>query len=698
MTLYYRLMGLVAAACSRGSRFRINGIGAHYFFIGAAAVIGIIFALDSNDHSRNFGKPPVPYTVATSAQASAGDYVSITGTVASDIHISSSGSSDDNYSVLYDPKTKAALLITNAPAARTGQVTVTGLLYQVPTDLSSHLADIAGYNVTDAWVLRNGTTPNDPRTGNIVLGIVGVFLAILIASSLQKHIIFEKVPQPYRLGEAAVDTGEATNIDMRYSGRLLLPGKAVNRFLSVPVSLVVTPTGKLAFASRINASVSQQVGPMIDRDGVWSSVVEPGTLRGIDSGRQYVGTSIRPALRIRYEDANFKKKRETMTVLSFASEAERDAARRMIEQSPQEVAAIVQRPAPAAAPAFPAPSAQPKPMVDPSPAAIAQPTAAAAIVEPIMSAPDMSPFVPYKHSGKCPPAGVLLLLAGALVVGAVTGTVYHFLAKFMDIPIVSPILAGLVAGGITGTLVKAARCRNPRVLLVIGVLAGLFAYGARLVADSQEIRPMIVRAFTRHYVQAGLPPAQAVARAEARLDPVTTLRVYLVVGSQVGVVLTDTHSSSYNISTSGGAQNVGGTVVSGIWYWLLLLAELICCAIAAGALAQLSLNQSAYCEQSGVWMTSTVLAKLAPRQTDQTTALVNARDWNALRRLKPQGAMNDQNFVRVTLRRCPVCESGTLMVDTQAGNQVKRLLHVHIDPSTVATLSTAPLPVSTATL
>ncbi len=103
----------------------------------------------------------------------------------------------------------------------------------------------------------------------------------------------------------------------------------------------------------------------------------------------------------------------------------------------------------------------------------------------------------YSHSGRFNPAGVVLMIAAALVVGPLLGVVYGYVVAFNPFIYIN-FLATLFAGGIAGMLVgkmsRPGKVRSLGVCAVAGVVAGigfqytqwwatLHYYGAEVAID-----------------------------------------------------------------------------------------------------------------------------------------------------------------------------------------------------------------------
>src|SRR5688572_4052988 len=85
----------------------------------------------------------------------------------------------------------------------------------------------------------------------------------------------------------------------------------------------------------------------------------------------------------------------------------------------------------------------------------------------------------YRHSGMIPIGGLLLTLAGGLVVGVVGAIAYAYLLRWIPIIylcILLPLALGGLIGFVVGLLARAGRLRNNAITLALVVLVTLVAY------------------------------------------------------------------------------------------------------------------------------------------------------------------------------------------------------------------------------
>lgn len=263
----------------------------------------------------------------------------------------------------------------------------------------------------------------------------------------------------------------------------------------------------------------------------------------------------------------------------------------------------------------------------------------------------------YRASGRCPAASVLGLLLAAILGGVLLGGVYHLVGRFLDVPVLFAVLAGMGAGGVVALGVLMGRCRNPALAFLFGLLAGLLMYGARTTFDAYQVRPLMVEGFTRAVARDNrLSPGEARVFVERMLDPRQTVTRFLEFQSRVGITITSGYSSRSQ-----------GTPVKGTWFWLLFAAEMSLAGIVGGAVARESALRP-YCETCQRWLDRHVLFKGNPGLTQTVLGAVRVRDWEGLAGL-PTGQFNEQNHCAAVVTRCAGCQDAAVTVETTSANK-----------------------------
>ena len=462
--------------------------------------------------------------------------------------------------------------------------------------------------------------------------------AFFAASLLRQHIIFESTGGWRNVG--AQDSGLAyAPEDVRYSGRLFLPGKGSCRFLSVPAVMSASPAGTPIFAAQLDASISFLGSILQDRSGLWLSEIKEGTRPRVERGLQYVGLSVRPALRITYVDAQSARQYPITSVISFGAEEDCEQARQLLES--REMTRVE---------ALSVPEANP------------------------VAIPPQDRLPVYKFSGQCPPSGALRLTAGALVLGILAGCLYHYAALLLDVALVMPALAGLLAGFPFILMAKKVRCRSLRLIVLLGAVAGITVVGSRIMFDSVDARPAMVRTLAGSLSASGMQASQAQSLAESELTPVRTLEAYERSQAWSGVSIK--------------MSDMPATRVSGFGYWLLLGLNTLT-AVLGSLICFEAIYRDPYCEKDGQWMQGVSIAHLAMGQTAAVEFAVHTRDWATLAGMTPNMAVDKQRFCEVMLHLCPTCGAGAILVVNSASMKMHNTGHLCLDAEDVQRLEEA---------
>lgn len=291
--------------------------------------------------------------------------------------------------------------------------------------------------------------------------------------------------------------------------------------------------------------------------------------------------------------------------------------------------------------------------------------------------PPLQEIAPPRASGKCPPRAVLLLLLAGIVAPLIVGGVYHLVARFIDLLILFPFVAGAGTGMALAIAVGRGKCRNPAVTIVFALIAGVMTYGTRWYLDSQHRRPDMVAAFSEALAtEQKLPPAEARAALERYLDPIRTLRVYLELTAEAGISIGRRSSS---------ISRRGGITLQGPLFWLLLLAET---GIVVGVAIVFSKGAAsgAFCEKCEVWESESTLFRVHPSQSDALLENVRAQAWEEIGNLPVGGEVSDKIHCDMVITRCDKCADTRVTVRSKGGGGKRRLFHARLAPESVARL------------
>jgi hypothetical protein len=103
------------------------------------------------------------------------------------------------------------------------------------------------------------------------------------------------------------------------------------------------------------------------------------------------------------------------------------------------------------------------------------------------------------------------LAYGATAVGAgvMIGALYNLVTRHVELAVVFPLLAGLVAGALTAIVIRLTRPGSLRGLAVACVAAGALAYASSFYFDYQEYRADIAHAGGAHLSAADVDQTEA---------------------------------------------------------------------------------------------------------------------------------------------------------------------------------------------
>jgi hypothetical protein len=240
--------------------------------------------------------------------------------------------------------------------------------------------------------------------------------------------------------------------------------------------------------------------------------------------------------------------------------------------------------------------------------------------------------------------GLLPALLGAVIVGII----YHFVARFFDLLILFPLVAGGLTGAVLAALARKNKVRSVGAMVFMGILCGLVCYGTREFSDSLKVREQVIAEGSAE-IAGKNPKLRPVVESSMRqeLTPVAFFPMYLEAAAQEG----------FSISRHPGSSS--GAPVSGWGFWAIFIfdALLICGAATAVAAGQAS---SAFCEACDDWYTDDmVISSLHPNQGEEALRLLQSGDYAGMGNLRGEGA-DDKMHTDLLLSKCKGCGVGHL--------------------------------------
>jgi hypothetical protein len=247
---------------------------------------------------------------------------------------------------------------------------------------------------------------------------------------------------------------------------------------------------------------------------------------------------------------------------------------------------------------------------------------------------------------------MLITFVGGVVVAVAAGSVFYGLDLILpvSIPLLYPALAGGLVGLATLRLGSTiGRCRNPRLAVLVAVLAGSAAWGTGHVAGYLQFRSEAYSSLLGQHPQA--QPAQ--------IDRVIDLWLADQTGQSgfIGYMLLKAASTSIEIQhvVSGAAlppMSLSGAGLIG--YWLVELA------VTAGVAGYFNRNYSKapYCDKCHAWRRYRTLVIGTSANLDDTVGQLRQHNISAALfslRQRPEG-----NIVRLEVEYCPTCYDSRL--------------------------------------
>jgi hypothetical protein len=324
--LYY-LLGVVARINAGMWRFRINFMPSNVLAIGAMVVGGYVNLNDAIESSHN-ASTPVTLSIAQIHDSASlpQNYVAVTGL---DIPkaLYEYGDKDasgeitrveTSWSPLLDRENQRVLLVQHAgrtPGGRAHEGTVTGMLRELAPDirrtLATHNDSVQGVPVETRYMLVAGEQPANSMSSALWAAVLFGMVALFAIASIKRNTIFQRTD----LGSPVSKVKSVDSIKVGTTGTFTLDpsGRAIEqRFINMPSVLGHLEDGNPVLMSNIDASSRFMGIKTSDRKGIWSVVIQAGSMRDPQIGFFYWGTKRRPALRFAYTGGGRGVKRQAI--------------------------------------------------------------------------------------------------------------------------------------------------------------------------------------------------------------------------------------------------------------------------------------------------------------------------------------------------------------------------------------------------
>lgn len=266
------------------------------------------------------------------------------------------------------------------------------------------------------------------------------------------------------------------------------------------------------------------------------------------------------------------------------------------------------------------------------------------------------------------PASFLQLLP-VLPVAILIGIVYHFIAQYLDLLILFPLVVGACVGGVLASLAKKHKVRSKFVLCAFAIAGGLLSFGARWAGDAFQAREEFISS-SASQLSNGNAALEAKAQTFLRntYPPAKFLPLYLQAVAKQGMTISSHGSSSSNAPITGTA------------FWVFVLADAL---IMCGTATAIAWGQatSPFCLGCDSWYgTEMTVSRLHLNQAGEAANMAKSGNWTGLGELRSEGA-TEKSYCDVLLSKCPSCSTGKLTVKSRSNNSVKTLWSNAVSPA-----------------
>jgi hypothetical protein len=275
----------------------------------------------------------------------------------------------------------------------------------------------------------------------------------------------------------------------------------------------------------------------------------------------------------------------------------------------------------------------------------------------------------YRHSGKAPVRGVLLLGSASILGGAAIGLVMFGSSILIYLVLVFPVVFAFAGFILLGRAVVAGKVRNPHIATLFGVLIGLAIYASFHVAEYYRFSNLLIESISSSIPSDRLANIDRAATVSNILESTTGQRGllgYLRLTAMEGFSITHLFASE-----DSGIRLTGTAVYA---YWLVEATIIIGLTTAGGRMA----GSQPFCEKCEGWFKT--LGHFGSIPSKDEVAFINLLRQNDLKEASKL-VLNDGDALPPNLElyvgTCKCGSSGQALLSTKKttigrDNRVKR--------------------------
>ncbi len=296
----------------------------------------------------------------------------------------------------------------------------------------------------------------------------------------------------------------------------------------------------------------------------------------------------------------------------------------------------------------------------------------------------------------------ILVTAILGTVTAILGAVLIWLWEISPLPtlvLITPILQGIIVGGVFGYMVGRLQMRNPRIAAVVAFSCGLLSYSLVHVGHHLQAVSSIAAELRSSIESDASVPAEKKSELLAKIDadPAAMVDPFLVMRTGSSGLL-----GTLKLRNELGVQ-VKGAHVTGWFLWLLWGAEALLVAGTGAAMASAAASKP-YCEDCGYWchfqpdllvlpgvLSEPLVKAVSEDNLEETKAVINKIEVN-----------DGTGLVGVSLHSCPHCEQSFADIShrVKRGNAMKIIpltKQLRVSPEMANVIKAVEIPSETST-
>jgi hypothetical protein len=261
----------------------------------------------------------------------------------------------------------------------------------------------------------------------------------------------------------------------------------------------------------------------------------------------------------------------------------------------------------------------------------------------------------YYPSNEAPIGGIFLLVLVAVLGGLILGGILYAVSNLIYLVLLFPLGLGFVGGMIISWAVTRGKVRNIIIASVFGALMGLVIYGVYTYGEYYFFQQDVYKAISENLAEDGkeignVSPTEVTDMVLDSEVGETGFPGFMKYMAKEGVTITGRSSS-------------GGFTLSGIWYWVYFIIELVLI-ITVAVIASAQAAGSPFCERCDEWYGSEKLVGLVDVKDAETLIQALNRDdyMEAGSKL-----LQESNYPRleVSAERCPVRDDCDIYLHVQ---------------------------------